>query len=85
MAEHTYLLTIGLMLGTVLLVFGFKYFSAAYQARARITGENAYRTLAEKAVAVQSDTAAALSTIQVEFGEIRARLTAVEKILKEVG
>ncbi len=84
MSEHLYLISIGMIPLTVLLVFGMKYFSAASQARSRLANENAYRELAQQAVAVQSDNAAALSSIQAELGQIRTRLAAVEKILKEV-
>ena len=84
MSETVYLLTICLPLGTILLVFGLKYFSAAFQARSRLASESAYRELAEKAVTVQSDNAASLSSIQAELAQIRIRLAAVEKILKEV-
>jgi hypothetical protein len=83
-SETVYLLTICLPLGTILLVFGLKYFSAAFQARSRLASESAYRELAEKAVTVQSDNAASLSSIQAELSQIRIRLAAVEKILKEV-
>jgi hypothetical protein len=84
MSTSVYLLTIGLPLGTVLFVFGMKYFSAAFAARARITGDAAYRALAEKAAAAQSENQAALSAIQAELARVAASLAAVEKILKQV-
>jgi len=84
MTEILYLLTLCLPLGTVLLIFGLKYISAVFQARSRLTSENAYRELAEKAVTVQAETAASLSSIQTELAQTRIRLAAVEKILKEV-
>jgi hypothetical protein len=84
MAEHLYLLTICLPLGTILLVFGMRYFSAVQQAKARLANDDAYRQLAEKAAAAESETAIALSSIQAALAEVRARLTSVEKILKEV-
>jgi len=75
MAEHahTFLLVTILALVTILLVFGMKYFSAARRDRAGVTREDAYRELAEKAVSVQSD-----------VSEMRLRLTAIEKLLREV-
>ncbi len=85
MSEHLYLISIGMIPLTILLVFGMKYFSAASQARSRLANENAYRELAQKAVAVQSGNAASLSAIQAELAQIGTRLAAVEKILKEVG
>jgi len=56
METAIYLLTISLIVGTVLIVFGMKYVSAAFAARARIATDEAYRTLADKAVASQSGT-----------------------------
>ena len=47
MPEYLYLLTILLPLVTVLLIFGFKYGSAAYQSRARVASDTAYRELAQ--------------------------------------
>ncbi len=84
MSEHIYLLSIGLVLGTILIIFGMKYFSAARQARSRVLSEDAYRELAEKAFAVQSENATSLSSMQTELSEINTRLAAVEKILKAV-
>jgi hypothetical protein len=84
MSEPLYLLSIGLPLATVLIVFGMKYFAALSQARVRVLEEGAYRNLAQKAVAVQSDAAASLSVLQSELSQINIRLAAVEKILKAV-
>jgi hypothetical protein len=79
-----YLLTISLILGTILAVFGMKYFSALFQARARLANDALYRTLAEKAVAAQSENQVALSAIRVELAGVSASLGAVEKILQQV-
>jgi uncharacterized membrane protein len=84
MSELTFFLAISLVLGTILLVFGMKYLSAAYRSRSRVKGEDAYRELAEKAVTAQSRNAASLSSMETELSSIVTRLTAVEKILKEV-
>jgi len=84
MSEHLYLLSIGLPLMTILVIFGMKYFSNLSQARVRILEENAYHSLAQKAVAVQSEAAASLALLQSELSEINTRLAAVEKILKAV-
>jgi hypothetical protein len=56
MSEYLYLLTICLPLGTILLVFGMRYFSAVQQAKARITSDATYRQIAEKGVAAASAT-----------------------------
>jgi Tfp pilus assembly protein PilO len=84
MSEPLYLTSIGLMFGTILVIFGMKYFSSVRQAQARIAIENSSRELAQKAVASQSENAASLSAIRGELVEIKSRLSAVEKILKEV-
>jgi hypothetical protein len=54
------------------------------QAKARLDHEGAYRQIAEKSVAVQSETAAALASIQSALSDSAARLTAIEKVLKAV-
>jgi signal transduction histidine kinase len=79
MAAHanTFLLVTILVLVTILLVFGMKYFSAARAVHARANGEEAYRELAEKAVASQA-------AVQADFSEMKIRLAAIEKLLREV-
>jgi hypothetical protein len=84
MSESVYLLTLGLPLGTILLVFGMRYFSAVQQAKARLANDDAYRQVAEKAAAAQAENATALSSIQATLVDLGTRLAAVEKILKEV-
>ena len=84
MREHVYLISIGLLFGTVLLVFFMKYFSGIRQAQSRASGEEAYRELTKKVVATQSENANSLFAIQTELVEIKTRLVAVEKILKAV-
>jgi Tfp pilus assembly protein PilO len=81
---HTFLLVTILMLVTILLVFGMKYFSAARQARAQIAGDDGMRDLAIKASAAQADTSASLASLRAELTEVKSRLTSIEKILKEV-
>ncbi len=84
MATWVYFLTISLFLGTVLTVFGMKYFSAAFAARARLANDDAYRVLAEKAAAASSDNQVSLSAIQAELAKVSASLAAVENVLKQV-
>jgi len=84
MSEPLYLISIGLIFGTILAIFSMKYLSSARQAQARIAIENSYRELAQKEVATQAENAACLSAIRSELTEIKARLGAIEKILKEV-
>jgi hypothetical protein len=84
MPEYLYLLTLLLPLATLLLIFGFKYGSAAYQARARSANDTAYRELAQSVATAQSQTASSLATMQAELMQITTRLAAVVKILQEV-
>lgn len=84
MSEHLYLLTICLVLGTILLVFGMRYFAAVQQAKARLANDGAYRQIAEKAAAAESATATALSAIQAALADVRTSLAAIERILKDV-
>ena len=79
-----YLLTLILPLATILLVFGMRSHSAIQQAKARLANDDKYRRIAEKAAGAQAETASALTAIQVSMSDVQARLTAVEKILKEV-
>jgi hypothetical protein len=51
---------------------------------ARADGEEAYRELAEKAVALQAANAASQAAIQADFSEMKTRMTAIEKLLREV-
>ena len=84
MSEYLYLLTICLPLGTILLIFGMRYLAAVQQAKARLANDDAYRQIAQKAVAAQSENATALPSIQAALADVRTRLSAIEKILKEV-
>jgi Tfp pilus assembly protein PilO len=86
MAEHanTFLLVTILVLVTILLVFGMKYFSAARRGNADAARQDGYRELAEKAVSLQSANAASLAAAQADFSEMKSRLTAIEKLLREV-
>ncbi len=63
---------------TILLVFGMRYLAQMQQAQARLANDEAYRRIAEKAVADQAVAAAALSSIET-------RLASIEKVLKDVG
>lgn len=84
MTEHLYLLTLLLPLATILVVFGMRYASAVQQAKARLANDDAYRRIAESAAASQAETATALAAIQTTLSDVRTRLAAVEKVLKDV-
>ena len=74
-----------LVLVTILLIFAMKYFSAARQARLGVTNEESYRALAETAIKAQQESATALAAMGTGLAGIDARLSSVEKMLKEVG
>jgi hypothetical protein len=59
------------------IVFFMKYVSAILQARVRLAQDEAYREIAAKAAAAQAETAASLA-------EIKSKLAAITKILKDV-
>lgn len=84
MSENLYLLTICLPLATILLVFGMRYFSAVQQAKARLANDAAYRQIAAQAAGAQADTALALTSIDATLADLKARVAAVEHILKAV-
>jgi hypothetical protein len=84
MPISVYLLTICLPLGTVLVVFAMKYLSAVLQARARMANDGMYESLAEKALAAQTENQAALSAMRAELSEVSSSLAAIEKILRQV-
>lgn len=87
MIEHThnFLIPTVFILITILLVFGMKYMSGARQARLRLAGDDTFRSLAEKATVAQSLMTEALITSKAELADVRARLTSIEKMLREVG
>lgn len=84
MTTIIYLITLGVMSGTPLAIFGLKYWAAAKAADVQTETQTAYRKLASDAVTAQSGNAATLSAIQSELVELKTRMTNVEKILKEV-
>jgi hypothetical protein len=84
MSEKIYLATIVLFLGTILLVFGMRYVSVIVQARARQANDDAYRLLAQKAVDIEVQNATTLASVHTALSDVRIRLTAIEKVLKEV-
>ena len=78
MSAAIYLTTLSLPLGTILLVFGMRYYAKIQQAKARLAGDEAFRQIAERAVADYAAVATALASIEI-------RLAAIEKVLKDVG
>lgn len=85
METPVYFASLGLIFATVLGVFAMRYMASVTQARARLTEDNAYRLIAEKAVSTQAETATALDFMSATLLDVRTRLAAVEKMLKDVG
>ena len=79
-----YLLTLVLPLATILIVFGMRYYASVQQARARLANDDAYRQLAESASTTQSQIATSLAALETSLTEVRARMVAVETILRAV-
>ena len=68
MSEHIFLITIGLPLATLLLIFGMKYFAAIAQAKARLASDEAYRQLAAQAVAIYAELGKTLVPTAMRYG-----------------
>jgi hypothetical protein len=84
MSIAQYLIFVSPLVITILVVFGMKYFSALFQARARLANDALYRALAEKAVTAQTENQAALSAIRADLAKFAGSLATVEKILQQV-
>lgn len=79
-----YFITLGVMIGTIILVFGIRFLQAHVVASGEAARTDAYRKLASDAVTAQAGNAAMLSAIQSELADIKARMASVETILKAV-
>ncbi len=87
MADHTgvfFLVTI-LTLVTVLLIFAMKYFAEARKARFGADAQARHDEMSARVIASETAVAAALDGLKEELRDLRARLTSVETLLKEVG
>ena len=82
MSPTIYFISMGAMLGTIIVVFGIRFLQASAVAGADAAHTDAYRKLASDAVTAQAGNAATLSAIQSELVEIKARMSSVETILK---
>ena len=85
MSAQIYLITIFVIAGTCILIFGMRAFARRQAATAATSKEAAYRDLATKATAAQGETAAKLSALHDQIAGASKRLEAVEKLLKDVG
>jgi soluble lytic murein transglycosylase-like protein len=77
MSEHIYLITIFMLPVTAVLIFGMRFLAQIKQAKLRQQSDDDYRQLAERSIAAQAETSAALA-------DLKNRIIVIEKILKEV-
>ncbi|HJV01026.1 MAG TPA: hypothetical protein VJ752_10775 [Burkholderiaceae bacterium] len=59
-------------------------YTAIQQAKAHLANDNAYRQIAEQSAAAQAETARRLASMDATLGDLKSRLAAIEKVLKEV-
>jgi hypothetical protein len=84
MSIAQYLIFMAPLVVTILVVFGMKYFSALFQARARLANDALYQALAEKAVIAQAENQATLSAMRTDLTKFATSLATIEKILQQV-
>jgi hypothetical protein len=84
MTVAQYMIFMSPLVGTILVVFGMKYFSAIFQARARMANDALYQDLAEKAAMVQTENQATLAAIRADLTRFGTSLANVEKFLQQV-
>ena len=77
MSEPIYLTTLGIFFGTILMVFLIRSQTIVKKAQLQADSAESYRLLAERAVAAEEASAAALADLKI-------RIVAIEKVLKEV-
>ncbi|MDW5324813.1 hypothetical protein [Plantactinospora sp. KLBMP9567] len=81
----TMLLVLGIFtLATTVVVVVIWQAFATWPARATLAREREYRALAETAVATQEKTERRLEEVTGQLAEIRDRVTALERLLREV-
>ena len=79
-----FFISMAVLFGTIIVVFGIRYFQAIAVAKVDVDHTDAYRKLASEAVTAHADTAARLAAIESELDHIKARITSVDTILKTV-
>ncbi|HEY9102350.1 hypothetical protein [Chitinimonas sp.] len=84
MSEGIYLMTLFTLFGTILLVFGMRYYSAVQQAKVLLANEDDYQQLVTKLAGQQADIAQSLASMEATLAELHGRVASVERILKDV-
>lgn len=77
MSEPVYLTTIAIFFGTIFMIFLIRSQTIIKKAQLQAENEESYRAIAERAITAQEETAAALA-------DLKTRIVAIEKVLKEV-
>lgn len=73
------------VLATIILITLIIQVTGAWRARGQVAQDSAYRELAETTAAAQADAREALERQGAELSEIKERLIAIEKLLRDVG
>lgn len=74
MSERVFLIMISLPFITIFLVFAMRYFAAVQQARVRVAADETQRLDTEKSMA----------TMAATLEDVKTRVMAIERMLKEV-
>lgn len=77
MSEPIYLASIAIFFGTIFMIFLIRSQTIIKKAQLQAENEASYRAIAERAVAAQEANAAALA-------DLKTRIIAIEKVLKEI-
>jgi hypothetical protein len=77
MSEPIYIATLAIFFGTIFMIVLIRSQTSVKKAQLQAENEESYRAIAERAVAAQEETAAALA-------DLKTRIIAIEKVLKEV-
>ncbi|MYM22520.1 hypothetical protein GTP46_07675 [Duganella sp. FT135W] len=77
MSEAIYITTLAIFFGTIFMIVLIRSQTSIKKAQLQAQNEESYRAIAERAVAAQEETAAALA-------DLKTRIIAIEKVLKEV-
>jgi hypothetical protein len=84
MSENLFLITISLIAGTCLAIFGLKAISALFIARTQSSKEGDYRSLSLNAVSSNAQISTQLTSLLDELRDVKERVVRIEKILKDV-
>ncbi len=85
MNENVFLAASFFPASAAVLIFLMKYISEVLQARVRLGQDESYRAIAAKAATAQAEAAATLASFGDGLADLKSRLIAIERILKDVG